>query len=136
MKKLLLTLTVVLVGAVAAIAQNGPKITFKESMFDYGNIPHNVPASHEFVFTNTGNAPLIITNAKAGCGCTTPDYPKEPIQPGKTGIIKVTYNAATMGGFTKTVTVDSNGGQITLTIKGTVVEKAGQATPPVVNPNK
>ncbi len=136
MKKLLLTLTVVLFGAVAAMAQNEPKITFKETMFDYGNIAHNVPAVHEFTFTNTGNAPLIITNAKAGCGCTTPEFPKEPIMPGKTGIIKVTFNAAAMGGFTKTATVDSNGGQITLTIKGTVVEKATQPTPPVVAPNK
>jgi hypothetical protein len=142
MKKLLLTLTIVLAGVFAASAQvsndqattDGPQMKFRENSFDYGNIPQNVPATHEFIVTNTGNAPLIINSANASCGCTVPDYTKEPIMPGKTGVIKVTYNAANMGTFTKSVTVNSNGGQISLTIKGNVVEKPAQ--PAVVNPNK
>ncbi|KAB2917186.1 MAG: DUF1573 domain-containing protein [Bacteroidetes bacterium] len=144
MKKLLLTLTIALAGIFTANAQvgtdsqptDGPQMKFREIMHDYGNIPQNVPATHEFLFTNTGKAPLIINSANASCGCTVPEYTKEPIMPGKTGVIKVVYNAASMGNFTKSVTVNSNAGVQTLTIKGNVVEKTSQPTPAVVNPNK
>jgi hypothetical protein len=142
MKKLLFTLTLVVAGIFAATAQisndetatNGAVITFSEKTFDFGNIPHNIPVTHEFTFTNTGNGPLIINSVNKSCGCTVPEYSSEPIMPGKTGVIKVTYNAAALGTFSKTVTVNSNGGQITLTIKGNVVETPAQ--PPVTNPNK
>ena len=144
MKKLLLTLSFALVSVFAVNAQvsnadapaDGPKMTFSEQTFDYGNIPRNVPATHEFKFTNTGNAPLVINSANASCGCTVPEYTKEPIMPGKTGVIKVVYNAANPGNFTKTVTVRSNGGEAQLTIRGNVVEKKEEPKHPVVNPNK
>jgi hypothetical protein len=142
MKKLLLTLTMVLAGLFAATAQvntdqpaaDGPQIKFNETTFDFGTLTHKVPATHEFVFTNTGTAPLIITNATASCGCTKPTYTTEPIMPGKTGIIKVTFNSPVVSTFNKSVTVDSNAGQISLTIKGNVIEAPAQ--PPVINPNK
>jgi hypothetical protein len=144
MKKLLLTLSFALISVFAMNAQvsnggtstDGPQIKFRETTFDFGNITRNVPVTHEFTFTNTGNAPLIINSATASCGCTVPDYTKEPIMPGKTGVIKVTFNAASPGNFTKSVTVSSNAGQSSLTIKGNVVEPASEPQPPVVNPNK
>lgn len=133
MKKLLLTLSFVLVGIFAANAQasgtdtkaEGPKISFTETTFDYGNIPQSVPAKHEFKFTNTGNAPLLINSASASCGCTVPKYTEEPIMPGKTGVISVVYNAAHPGNFTKTVTVNTNASTepVVLTIRGNVVDK-------------
>jgi hypothetical protein len=142
MKKLLFTLTFALVSVLAINAQvsnnnqpaDGPQMKFRETTFDYGNIPRNVPATHEFQFTNTGNAPLIINSANPSCGCTVPEYSQEPIMPGKTGVIKVVYNAANPGGFTKSVTVRSNAGETSLTIKGNVIEKPAEAVPPVVAP--
>jgi hypothetical protein len=143
MKKLLLTLSFALIGVFALNAQtsadqtaDGAKLTFEAKTYDYGNITRNVPAKHVFKFTNTGNAPLIINSANASCGCTVPTYTKEPIMPGKTGTIEVVYNAANPGNFTKSVTVRSNGGEVSLTIRGNVVEKQAEPTPPVVNPNK
>lgn len=131
MKKLIFTLTFALVSVLAINAQTpqvaapaekgGPKISFTEPKYNYGDIPQNVPASHDFIFTNTGNAPLIITDAKPGCGCTVPTYPKEPIMPGQTGKITAVYNAAHAGSFTKGITVKSNGGDVELTITGNVV---------------
>ena len=82
--------------------------------------------------TNTGNAPVVINNATASCGCTTPVYSKEPVQPGKSTTVKATYNAAAMGAFNKSVTVYSNAenSNLALTLTGEVVEasKATQTT--------
>ena len=74
------------------------------------------------MFKNTGKEPLIITNAAASCGCTTPEWTKEPILPGKKGFVKATYNAASMGSFNKAVNVSSNAkkANVTLYIKGEV----------------
>ena len=79
----------------------------------------------KFKFKNTGKEPLIISNATGSCGCTVPDWPKEPIAPGATASIKVKYDTNRIGGIYKTVTVNSNAksGSIVLTIKGTVEEK-------------
>jgi hypothetical protein len=143
MKKLLLTLSFALISVLAVNAQtsadqnaDGPKLTFSATTYDYGNITRNVPAKHEFKFTNTGTAPLIINSANPSCGCTVPTFTKEPIMPGKSGKIEVVYNAANPGNFTKSVTVRSNGGEVSLTIRGNVVEKKAEPKPPVVNPNK
>ncbi|MFP5039402.1 DUF1573 domain-containing protein [Parasediminibacterium sp. JCM 36343] len=84
-------------------AQND--IKFKELKHSFGKIKQNKPVSFFFSFTNESNKPLIVENAVAGCGCTTPDYPKEPIGKGKEAKIKVTYNAAATGPFKKDVTV-------------------------------
>ncbi len=101
---------------------NGPQFQFKEDTWDFGNIPEGVPAVHTFEFTSVGKEPIVISQSTASCGCTTPVWTKEPVVPGKTGIVAVTYNAAREGSFVKTVTVLSNTGEPKyLTIKGNVV---------------
>lgn len=92
--------------SVSVFAQTTPgPVSFKTVKYSFGKIPQGKPVTTKFEFTNTGTKPLIIENAEAGCGCTTPDYPKAPILPGKTGVIKVTYNAEAPDKFTKNVTV-------------------------------
>ncbi|SDX37564.1 DUF1573 domain-containing protein [Flavobacterium degerlachei] len=103
---------------------NGAGLVFVNETIDYGTIAHNADGKREFVFTNNGNKPLIITNTQGSCGCTVPTSPKEPIAPGAKGIIGVQYATDRVGAFTKTVTVTSNAaGQATkiLTIKGVVL---------------
>jgi hypothetical protein len=103
---------------------NGAGMVFVNETIDYGNIEHNSDGQRQFVFTNNGNKPLIITNTQGSCGCTVPTSPKEPILPGAKGIIGVKYATDRVGPFTKTVTVTSNAeGQATkiLTIKGVVL---------------
>lgn len=107
------------------ISQENPNqadISFEKETHDFGNIPQGVPATYTYVFKNTGKEPLIITNAAAGCGCTTPEWTKEPIKPGQKGYVKATYNAASPGPFNKTVTVMSNGkkSNVILYLKGDV----------------
>lgn len=102
----------------------GAGMQFESETIDYGTIPHNADGKREFVFTNNGNKPLIITNATGSCGCTVPTYPKEPIAPGGKAVIGVKYATDRVGAFTKTVTITSNAeGQTSkvLTIKGTVL---------------
>ena len=103
---------------------NGAGMVFVSETIDYGTIAHNADGKREFVFTNNGTKPLIITNAQGSCGCTVPSTPKEPIAPGAKGVIGVKYATDRVGAFTKTVTVTSNAeGQPTkiLTIKGVVL---------------
>lgn len=78
---------------------------FNVEKHNFGKIKQNVPATYTFEITNTTNKPLVIENAHATCGCTVPEYQKEPIAPGKTAKIKVQYNAANGGHFEKTVYV-------------------------------
>ena len=98
------------------------KATFAKESHDFGEIPKGVPVSVEFSFTNTGDEALIIKDVVTSCGCTASDYAREPILPGKSSKIKVTYNAANAGAFTKTITVNSNGQEAVkvLNIKGVV----------------
>lgn len=136
MKKILV-LALLVLGTVATNAQEtskkvktatskviGAGMVFVNEVIDYGTINQNADGKREFVFTNNGNAPLIITNAQGSCGCTVPSSPKEPIAPGAKGVIGVKYDTNRVGPFTKTVTISSNAaGQPTkvLTIKGTIV---------------
>lgn len=118
MKKILtIILAIVVAGATVAMAKKKkaddgrqPAIEFVETVYDFGNIPElggNV--SHDFVFTNTGTAPLAIMSANATCGCTKPKYPTSPVAPGKGGKVKVTYVPDHRPGeFEKTVTVVTN----------------------------
>jgi hypothetical protein len=142
MKKILIVALLAL-GTVAANAQetskkaktastkvNGAGMVFANEVIDYGTIAQNTDGRREFVFTNNGNAPLIITNTQGSCGCTVPSSPKEPIAPGAKGVIGVKYATDRVGPFTKTVTVSSNAaGQPTkvLTIKGNVVASAAKS---------
>lgn len=102
---------------------NGAKIEFVSLEHNYGDVIKGGDGNCEFQFTNTGNEPLILSNVRASCGCTTPSWTKAPVMPGKTGTIKVRYNTNNLGGFQKRVTVNSNAVNtptVTLTIKGTV----------------
>lgn len=110
--------------AIATVfAQINLPLEFKETKHSFGKIKQNVPATYAFTFRNTSSTPVVIENAFAECGCTTPDYPKGVIPKGATKTIKVTYNAATMGSFTKKVTVKvaKIPDPIILTIDGEVV---------------
>ena len=111
--------------AVEAPATDGAQMEFQETTIDYGTIEQGSDPYRFFSFTNTGNAPLVITNAKGSCGCTVPTYPKEPILPGTDGEIKVRYDTNRVGPFTKRVTLTTNVGDepIILTIKGKVEKK-------------
>jgi hypothetical protein len=95
--------------------------SWEQQTHDFGKIIKGTPVTHEFEFTNTGNTPLIIIGVKPSCGCTTPEWTKEPIPAGGTGYIKATYNAASPGAFNKTITISANvNGPVVLTIKGEV----------------
>lgn len=98
------------------------KVTWAKESHDFGEIPQGKPVSVEFTFTNSGDEPLLIADVATSCGCTASDYTKEPIAPGKTSKIKVTYNAANPGNFTKTITVNFQDASLkkVLNIKGTV----------------
>lgn len=107
-----------------AVAEPGKaaEITFEELIHDYGKIPYGGDGTYSFKFKNTGKGPLVISNVKSSCGCTVPEYPKEPIQKKKEGKIQVKYDTKRQGPFYKTIQVISNGSKdpITLTIKGEV----------------
>jgi hypothetical protein len=124
MKKLIALFALVLGFAFTSNAQGALK--FKQEKHDFGTITEGTVATYSFEFTNTGNAPVVISNATASCGCTTPDWTREPVMPGKTGRVTAAFNSAGKPGtFNKTVTVVNNGAvsQITLTIQGSVATK-------------
>ena len=101
-------------------------LTFESTDHDFGKVPEGTMATYEFRFKNTGNQPIVIANAQASCGCTTPEWTKSPVAPGKSGIIRAVYNSAGRPGvFAKTVTVTSNAteGSKVLSLKGTVLTK-------------
>ena len=105
-----------------------PEITFQAVEHDYGTIEYNGNGEYEFVFENTGDSPLVLNNVKTSCGCTASEWPKEPINEGESGKIKVSYRTTIPGNFNKSITVYSNASNpvVTLRIKGSV-EKATAA---------
>lgn len=122
------TLLFLLTLTFCAIAQDKKSvITFEEKSYDFGSVPEeNGPISHEFVFKNTGEEMLIISDVKASCGCTTPSWTKDPIPPGETGSVVAEYNPLNRpGSFSKTISVTSNADPnlTVLHIKGTVQPK-------------
>lgn len=125
-KSLVLTL-VFIISVFAGNAQTTdpePKdsIVFKSLEHDYGTIEKGSDGNCEFVFTNKGKSPLILNNVRASCGCTVPQWTREPVAPGETGVIKVKYNTNIPGAFNKTVIVNSNAvnNTVRLIIKGQV----------------
>ncbi|QHT69836.1 DUF1573 domain-containing protein [Rhodocytophaga rosea] len=95
--------------AAATNPADAPVISFEETSYDFGTIQDGDVVKHTFAFTNTGKSPLIIQNASAQCGCTVPDWPREPIAPGAKGEIKVEFNSKGKAGVqSKAVTVTSN----------------------------
>lgn len=103
---------------------------FKTDMHDFGTVAEGPDAEFKFEFKNTGKEPVILSAVTASCGCTAPEWSKEPVLPGKKSVIKAVYHTAGRpGGFNKTITVTSNAGVKVLTIKGTV-EKAPESSVP------
>jgi len=86
-----------------------PQISLEETEFDFGEIHQGDKVEHVFTFTNTGNAPLVLNNVLTTCGCTAPEWPKEPIHPGESGEIKVMFNSSgKMGRQNKVITIQAN----------------------------
>ncbi|NND88573.1 MAG: DUF1573 domain-containing protein [Flavobacteriaceae bacterium] len=106
-----------------------PVMTFEEKSFDFGTIDSGTAVEHKFKFTNTGDAPLVIVDAKSSCGCTVPEKPEGPIAPGETGELLVKFNGSGKNQVSKTVTITANtqAGKETLTIKAFVNPKEGAA---------
>lgn len=105
--------------------KNLPEMTFKAMEKDFGTVKQGSDVSFDFVFKNTGKADIVITNVQASCGCTTPEWTKQPVQKKKEGTIKVRYDSNRLGAFTKTITVTSNAknSPLVLTIKGNIEQK-------------
>ncbi|MDR2809590.1 MAG: DUF1573 domain-containing protein [Tannerellaceae bacterium] len=126
MKQIIFVFTAILLATNVALAQDdaAASLSVSEENYDFGTIKENGgKVSHTFVVKNDGTQPLVITRVIASCGCTTPDWTKEPIAPGKTGEILVTYDPqGRPGPFAKTVSIYSNGkkGSQVITIRGEV----------------
>ena len=121
MKKLLLAVAILGCSSVL-FAQNAVKkaedvIKFKEVKYNFGKIKQGVPVTHEFEFTNDGDAPLVIENATASCGCTTPKWPDQPVMKGKNNKITAGFNAAAQGIFDKSIFVKVKGYDYPVEIK-------------------
>ena len=145
MKKVILTFGMMLLAVMAfevnaqattaptslAIQIGGAEISIEKEVHDYGVMEQNGNGQCEFVFTNTGTEPLLITNARGSCGCTVPEWPREPIAPGASSAIKVKYDTKRIGLINKSVTITSNGETSTkiIRIKGEVKAPAAGATP-------
>ena len=136
-KMLLLALGLAFAGSYSAQAQTtpamattkaaGPQIKFMEEKYDFGSIKQGDIVDHVFKFKNVGTQPLVISNIGVSCGCTTPDWTKEPIAPGKMGMVSAKFNSAgKVGTQTKVLTIDSNsaGGSTTVSLVGEVKEAA------------
>lgn len=139
MKKVLFSMLMMFVAAVATnsvmaqeVAQDGAMIEFEKEVHDYGTIKNGADGTCSFDFKNTGNQPLIISNAKGSCGCTVPSWPKEPINPGQTATITVKYDTKRTGAINKSVTITSNAVNEptkVLRIKGNVLPKPTGSAP-------
>lgn len=105
-------------------------LQLKDSSYDFGKIPQGRPVTHIFEVINHGNEPLVLENVQASCGCTTPEWSKDPIAPGGSQKITVGYNSASEGAFEKNITVTYNKGQTkVIIIKGTVWKTPDQSAP-------
>lgn len=135
MKKILIALTTLLVSASVTMAQktSGPVMKFDKEVYEFGTVKAGTKVQHDFVFTNSGNEPLIISNAQGSCGCTVPDYPKQPIKKGEKAAIKVSFDSTGRTGVQeKTVTITSNSSDTptkVIYIRGTVEAAPLNATP-------
>ncbi len=145
MKKFLLSLTS-LFFALGSFAQtqgdaatteaektSNANLVFETSSHNFGNIIEGQIATYEFKFTNTGTESLELTNVRASCGCTTPKWPRELIQPGASSVIRAEYNSSGRPGtFSKNIFVTSNAGQSTLTISGNVIKEPEKPVSPII----
>ncbi len=142
MKRITFSFVWAVVVAVAFSAQSfaqtpakvvGPKISFDKETHDYGTIYVNGDGNCAFTFTNTGTEPLILSDVRAGCGCTVPEWPREPVLPGKSAVIKVKYTTvSTPHQINKSIVVTSNSvdnSTVVLRIIGQVVQPPSEFTP-------
>ena len=134
MKRFLTILSVVLLATALSCSQsnNGnndkkaaAEITFQETEHDFGTIDQHSKAEYVFVFRNTGKEPLVVNNVQTSCGCTVPDWTRDPVGKKKLGLVKIHYRTEVPGGFTKTIRVYSNASNspVVLKIMGLVVAK-------------
>jgi len=124
------TLVIFLCSVAFVQAQDKEPFQFKQTEHDFGKIPQGKPVYYFFEITNTSDKPLKIDNVTAACGCTTPEWSKDEVEPGATTRIKVGFNAAADGYFEKPITVQYNGNvQKTVKIKGTVWKAPVGAAP-------
>jgi len=126
MKNVMLILFVGLLSLNVSAQEKIAKIEFETDVIDYGTIEKGSDGVRVFKFTNTGNAPLIISKVKSTCGCTVPKKPDGPIMPGETGEISVKYDTNRVNPIRKTITVTSNADTptVALKIKGLVVDSS------------
>lgn len=140
MKRVYLFIIVLVFGTGAMMAQsniakkdnpNAPKMEFRKTIHDYGQVIQGGDGTCEFEFRNTGKEPLILSKPRSSCGCTVPTWPKQPILPGKSEKIKVTYNTKKVGRINKSVTIYANAANspVILRIKGEVVAKPKEQMP-------
>ena len=126
MKKLF-TLIIIMLFGISSYSQEGlikkAEITFDKTIINYGTIDKGANGVRDFVFTNTGNAPLIISNVKSTCGCTIPKKPEKPILPGESDKIQVKYDTKRIGFIRKSISVTSNASNpsVVLKITGQVI---------------
>lgn len=130
MKKILLIATAFIMGATAMAQTADEVMKVNTEKIDFGKIKHNNPVTSSFTITNKSDKPIVIENAWGSCGCTTPEVPKQPIAPNASTKIKVGYNAAVLGSFTKEVYVKLAGVQEPKVIKitGEVLDEAAYNT--------
>ncbi len=134
-KTILFSFIFTILASVTAFAQNttaGPAIEVNKEIHDYGMVEYAGNGICEFIITNTGDEPLVITGAKASCGCTVPSYPKEPIAPGESAVITVKYDTKRPGSINKSIKITSNA--VNATEK--VVYIKGQVQQQPVDPNQ
>jgi hypothetical protein len=128
----ILSLMVVVLPAFTQVktAAKPETLVMKETGFDFGRIPQGKPVSHIFQVSNAGKEPLVIENVQASCGCTTPEWTREPLAQGQTTVIRVGYNAEAEGPFEKSITILYNKGESkTLLIRGNVWKMPDRSAP-------
>ncbi len=127
MKKIIFSAIITAFTLSAYGLQDKPAVDFKEKIHDFGEIREDGgTVTHSFNFANTGGQPLIIHNVRASCGCTSPDWTRQPIQPDKTGFVKATFDPRNRpGNFNKSIVVTTNGAEptVVLRITGKVVAR-------------
>ena len=142
--KTILSIFVLTFFSFSAFSQNSstdaPIFKFEEETHDFGNVKEGPKATFDFKFTNVGKTPLIIQQCSASCGCTTPKWSKDPIMPGKTGVITVEYNTkGRVGSINKTVYIKSNAKSLKeryeLYIRGSVIPESKIGPGVKINPS-
>jgi len=134
-KILIFFLTIFVMSILSANAQeeknNSPFMEFETLVYDFGEVFQGDDTQAEFKFTNKGKEPLIISDAKASCGCTVPEWPKNPFLPGESGTIKVKYNSNILGKINKQVTIlsNANNSPTMLRVEGNVSNKPPEIMP-------